>query len=50
MSLENPNTDGIVLVKDTLNQEDMIMHAYVSISIEPHLKKKLLEQYGGEEK
>lgn len=39
VSLENPNTDGIVLLKDTLNQEDMIMHAYMSIRIEPHIKK-----------
>ena len=39
VSLENPNTDGIVLLKDTLNQEDMIMHDYMSIRIEPHIKK-----------
>ena len=38
VSLENPNTDGIVLLKDTLNQ-DMIMHGYMSIRIEPHIKK-----------
>ena len=36
VSLENPNTDGIVLLKDTLNQ-DMIMHDYMSIRIEPQI-------------
>ena len=33
------SSDGIVLLKDSLNQKDMIMHAYMSIRIEPHIFK-----------